>query len=106
MGSIVLGIAVDDTIHFLVHFRRLARRSGDERAAAVAALAEVGRPVTYTTAVICLGLLVVATSDLATQANFGALGAFTLAVAWAADVVLMPALCSLLPVASRKPAGS
>nr|MDJ0849684.1 MMPL family transporter [Myxococcota bacterium] len=98
MGSIVLGIAVDDTIHFLVHFRSLARRTGDRSRAAAAALAEVGRPVTYTTVVLCLGLLVVATSDLKTQAQFGALGAFTLGVAWAADVVLMPALCSLLPI--------
>ncbi len=98
MGSIVLGIAVDDTIHFLVHFRSLARSSGSRARAAAAALSEVGRPVTYTTVVLCLGLLVVATSDLKTQAQFGALGAFTLAVAWAADVVLMPALCSLLPV--------
>ncbi|MDJ0849981.1 MAG: MMPL family transporter [Myxococcota bacterium] len=98
MGSIVLGIAVDDTIHFLVHWRSLVRRTGDRAHASAEALREVGRPVTYTTVVLCLGLLVVATSDLKTQAQFGALGAFTLAVAWAADVLLMPALCSLLPV--------
>lgn len=98
MGSIVLGIAVDDTIHFIVHFRGLAGRLGDRAGAVRAALAEVGRPVTYTTIVLCLGLLVVATSDLKTQAQFGALGAFTLAVAWLADVTLTPALCSLLPL--------
>jgi predicted RND superfamily exporter protein len=74
MGSIALGIAVDDTIHFLVHFRGLAQRSGDTRRAAREALCEVGRPVTYTTLVLCLGMLVVATSDLKTQAQFGALG--------------------------------
>jgi predicted RND superfamily exporter protein len=99
MGSIVLGIAVDDTIHFIVQFRSLADRLGDRARAARAALTEVGRPVTYTTVVLCLGLLVVATSDLKTQAQFGALGAFTLAVAWLADVTLTPALCSLLPLA-------
>ena len=97
MGSIVLGIAVDDTIHFLVHFRSAARKHGDERRAAAEALAEVGRPVTYTTIAICLGLLVVALSGLRTQANFGALGALTLAFAWVVDVVFTPALCSLLP---------
>lgn len=99
MGSIVLGIAVDDTIHFIVHFRSQAARLGDGASAARAALAEVGRPVTYTSVVLCLGLLVVATSDLKTQAQFGALGAFTLAVAWLADMTLTPALCSLLPLA-------
>jgi predicted RND superfamily exporter protein len=103
MGSIALGIAVDDTIHFLVHFRGLAQRTGDTRRAAKEALSEVGRPVTYTTLVLCLGMLVVATSELKTQAQFGALGAFTLAAAWAIDVVLTPALCSLIPLARLRP---
>lgn len=102
MASIVLGIAVDDTIHLLVHYRGAAERLASPERAAVAALIAVGRPVTYTTVVLCLGLLVVATSDLRTQAQFGALGAFTLAVAWAADVTLTPALCSLLPLRTRR----
>ena len=103
MGSIVLGVAVDDTIHFLVHFRKSVRHRGDEARAAQEALAQVARPVTYTTLVLCVGLLIVATSQLETQAQFGALGAFTLAVAWAADVVITPALCSYLPVRPRDP---
>ncbi|MCH7708031.1 MAG: hypothetical protein IH884_06045 [Myxococcales bacterium] len=58
------------------------------------------RPVSYTTLVLCLGLLVVTTSDLATQAQFGALDAFTLTFAWVVDLVLTPALCSLMPIAA------
>ncbi len=61
---------------------------------------EVARPVRYTTLVLCLGLLVVTTRDLATQAQFGALDAFTLAFAWVVDLVLTPALCSLMPIAA------
>jgi len=96
MGCIVLGIAVDDTIHFLVHFRREARRRGGAGAGAVEALARVARPVTHTTLVLCLGLSLLAFSELRTQAQFGWLGAFTLAVAWVVDVLVTPALCSLL----------
>jgi predicted RND superfamily exporter protein len=103
MGSIVLGIAVDDTIHFLVHFRRAARHVEDQTRAAAQALAEVGRPVTYTTIVICLGLLVVSTSALETQSHFGALGALTLAFAWLVDIVFTPALCSVLRTNARRP---
>jgi predicted RND superfamily exporter protein len=106
MGCMILGIAVDDTVHFLVHFRRAARGGGGEAPAAVAALREVARPVTYTTLVLCLGLLVVTTSDLATQAQFGALGAFTLAFAWAVDLVLTPALCSLMRITAASPSAS
>jgi predicted RND superfamily exporter protein len=106
MGSIVLGIAVDDTIHFLVHFRRAAKRLGDRTRAAAETLAQVGRPVTYTTVAICLGLGIVATSALETQAHFGALGALTLAFAWAVDVVFTPALCSTLRVEGPDPEGT
>ncbi len=61
---------------------------------------KVARPVSYTTLVLCFGLLVVTTSDLATQAQFGALDAFTLAFVWVVDPVLTPALCSLMPIAA------
>lgn len=98
MASIVLGIAVDDTIHLLVHFRGAVAKHGQREAAVIEALRQLGRPVTYTTVVLCLGLGVVATSQLQTQADFGALGAFTLAVAWLADVTITPALCSVLPL--------
>ena len=69
----------------------------------MAALREVARPVSYTTLVLCLGLLVVTTSDLKTQAQFGALGAFTLAFAWVVDLVLTPALCSLMRITAVSP---
>jgi len=98
MASIVLGIAVDDTIHLLVHFRRSSREQPSRDGAVVSALQHLGRPVTYTTLVLCLGLGVVATSQLQTQADFGALGAWTLAVAWLADVTITPALCRVLPL--------
>ena len=103
MGCMVLGIAVDDTVHFLVQFRRLAQPGEHADRAARTALRHVARPVTWTTLVLCMGLLVVTTSDLATQAQFGALGAFTLAFAWVVDLVLTPALCSLMPVAAASP---
>ena len=42
---------------------------------------------------VCLGLLVVGTSGLQNQAEFGLLGAATLALAWLVDVTITPALC-------------
>jgi multidrug efflux pump subunit AcrB len=42
---------------------------------------------------ICLGLLVVGASQLRNQAEFGLLGAATLAIAWLVDVTFTPALC-------------
>lgn len=96
IGSIALGIAVDDTVHYFARFNLEARRLGDERQATISTLRAVIRPVTFTTVGLCLGFLVLTTSELRSQAQFGVLAAFTLAVAWAVDVTLSPALCSSL----------
>jgi uncharacterized protein len=93
MGSIVLGIAVDDTLHLLVEYRRGLRATGDCGTALRAALPHVGRAISCTTMAVCVGLLVVGASQLRNQAEFGILGAATLAIAWLVDVTFTPALC-------------
>jgi predicted RND superfamily exporter protein/CRP-like cAMP-binding protein len=94
IAPMVLGIAVDDTIHYFARFLRDAKRLGDEERATAAALSSVGRPVTYTTAALCVGFLCLTVAEFRTQAELGVLAAFALAFAWATDVVLTPALCS------------
>jgi predicted RND superfamily exporter protein len=93
MGSIVLGIAVDDTLHLLVEYRRALRGNVDVEEALRHALVHVGRPITCTTLAICVGLLVIGGSDLRNQAEFGMLGSATLAIAWLVDITVTPALC-------------
>lgn len=93
MGSIVLGIATDDTLHLLVEYRRALRKSGNVEEAIRDALTHVGRAITCTTMAICVGLLVVGGSELRNQAEFGLLGAATLAIAWLVDITVTPALC-------------
>ncbi len=100
VACIVLGIAVDDTIHFLARFNASAKRLADERKGAIEALRHVGRPVTFTTTALCLGFLVLCTSEAQTQVQFGALTCFTLLVAWLVDVTLTPALSSQLRIVS------
>lgn len=100
IACIALGIAVDDTIHYLVRFNTDAKRTADEHKATSSALRGILRPVTFTTLGLCLGFLALTTSDLANQVNFGLLSAFTIASAWVIDVTLTPALCSRLRVVS------
>ena len=92
MGSIVLGIAVDDTLHLLVEYRRGLRLGKAPEQAVRHALTHVGRAISCTTMAICAGLLVVGASELRNQAEFGMLGAATLAIAWFVDVTVTPAL--------------
>ena len=47
---------------------------------------------------ICLGFLVLTSSDLSSQVELGALGAFTLGLAWLIDFTVTPALCAGLRV--------
>ena len=94
IGAITLGIAVDDTVHYFARFALEARRLGDERKATVSTLRAVVRPVTFTTVGLCLGFLALTASELRTQLEFGLLSALTMAVGWALELTLSPAICS------------
>ncbi|MGB0218827.1 MAG: MMPL family transporter [Sinimarinibacterium flocculans] len=98
IACVVLGIAVDDTIHFLTRFNHDARAKASEKAAVKSALASVLRPVTFTTVALALGFLVFTGSELRNQVQFGALAAFTIVLAWVSDVTLTPALGSRLRI--------
>ncbi|MDH3561549.1 MAG: cyclic nucleotide-binding domain-containing protein, partial [Gammaproteobacteria bacterium] len=93
IAPMVLGIAIDDTIHYFSRFSQEVKRFADDRKATVAALKAVGRPVTYTSVGLCLGFLVLTTSELSMQVQVGIMASYALAVAWLSDFLLTPALC-------------
>ncbi len=98
IACIVLGIAVNDTVHFLARFNADAREQGGEAGAIRSAMSAVLRPITLATAALCLGFLVFTGSELRNQVQFGALAAWTLFCAWVADMTLTPALGSRLRI--------
>jgi hydrophobe/amphiphile efflux-3 (HAE3) family protein len=98
VACLVLGIAVDDTIHFLARFNEAARSRANEGRGVADALRSVGRPVTYTTIALCGGFLALTQSHFHNQVQFGALAALTLAFAWLVDVTFTPALASRLRI--------
>jgi hypothetical protein len=98
VACLVLGIAVDDTIHFLSHFNTAAKKHASETKGIVDALVKVGRPVTYTTAALCLGFTTLMGSSMKSQVEFGLLAAFTLAVAWLVDITFTPALAARMRI--------
>ncbi len=98
IAPIVLGIAVDDTIHYFARFIDDAKRLGSERRATASALGAVGRPVTVTAVALCAGFLVLNLSQFETQHELGNLAAATLAFGWLCDMTLTPALCAGLRI--------
>lgn len=98
VACIVLGIAVDDTIHYMTRFSQAARANADETLGTVEALKSVGRPVTYTSVGLVLGFLTLTQTNLQSFIDFGALSSFTLFFAWLLDLTVTPALCSRIRI--------
>ena len=100
IAPMILGVAIDDTIHYFTRFNSFARQNPDPKQATVMTLSVVGRPVIYTSLTLCIGFLVLTTSDLRMQAQVGGMASFALLVAWLSDYFLTPALCSRLKIAT------
>jgi predicted RND superfamily exporter protein len=96
VACMVLGVAVDDTLHYLARFRGFVRAGRDTEQAVIEALRTVARPIALTAVVLCGGLLALTTSQLTHQVEFGVLAAGTLLLATLLDVTLTPALATLL----------
>ena len=84
-SALIIGVAVDDTIHFFVRFRREFTRLGAYAPAIEATLTTVGRPITFTTMTLTLGFVVFAASDVTALIRFGTLSAFAFVWALIAD---------------------
>lgn len=92
VASVTLGIAVDDTIHFLSHYHRLIKEGMDRMEALVEVLSSTGLALMITTFILatCFGLFIFA--SLVPNINFGILCAFVLTMALFCDLIVLPAL--------------
>jgi len=96
IGSIALGLAVDDTVHFMHNFQRYYRRSGDTVEAITHTLHTSGRAMVVTTVVLSLGFFIFMRSEMNNLFNFGGLTGLAIILALAADLLLAPALMTLI----------
>ena len=92
IGSIALGIAVDDTMHFLVAYSRQRSRGATPADAVPYCIRQVGRPIVMTSVMLVVGFLVILMSGFATLQEFGYLTALTMGICLSTDLVLLPAL--------------
>jgi predicted RND superfamily exporter protein len=96
IGAIALGLAVDDTIHFMHNFRRYELQYNDVDKAVRLTLMGTGRAITLTSIVLALGFLVLTFSQMNNMFDFGVLTASAILVALLADFFLMPAIMKLI----------
>jgi hypothetical protein len=95
IAPIIIGIAVDDTIHFLTHYRAGMYQTGNIQAAIRLSVREAGQAITFTSIVLGIGFLVFMFAPHAALRNFGILSSLAIFVALLTDLLLLPALCVL-----------
>jgi uncharacterized protein len=100
--TICLGIAVDDTIHFLTRYREEQQGPGSRNDKIERAFHGVGTGLIMTTIVLVAGFSSVLLSETPEHRTFAVMGAVTLTVALLADLFLLPALLSYFDVDSTR----
>lgn len=93
-ASVAMGIAVDDTIHFLNWYRYALADGATRKEAIMVAYSRCAKAMTQTTLIAGLGLFAFAFSSFTPTQRFGTLMLLLLTVALIGDLVFLPALIS------------
>lgn len=109
VGTMTLGIVVDDTVHFLSKYMHATRKMGqDSMQALVYTFETVGPAILGTTLVLSLGFLALATSPFRLNSDMGLMTSITIVIALVLDFLILPALLLLFdrfkkPVQDEQP---
>jgi len=90
--SVSLGLAVDNTIHFLSRYRREVLADPEPAGAVARTLEGVGPAMIFSTLLLILGFGAILTSDFRFTFYFGLLGGVTMLAALLADLFVLPLL--------------
>ena len=96
IGNIAMGLAVDDTIHFMHNFRKYFDETGDSELAVRKTLLTAGRPMIVTSIVLSLGFFIYLFSAMNHLTHFGLLTGTAIALALLADFFVAPALVTVI----------
>lgn len=92
IAPLIIGIAVDDTIHFMTHYRIELIRTGSISESLKSTIRDVGQAVMFTTMIIGLGFALLSFSDYLGMAKMGFFGSAAIFVALLCDLFLIPAM--------------
>lgn len=92
LACVALGMAVDDTIHYLHTLRRRVAAGSEYGEAIRETLEEKGASIVFTSLVISLGFVVLMLSEFVPTFHFGLLVSLTFAGALLLELLLTPAL--------------
>ena len=98
VSVIAIGIAVDDTIHFMTRFSQEMKLTSSNREAIDRTLRQELQPVFTTSIALVIGFAMLCFGEFASTVQFGFLASVTMAVAWLSDLVVTPALLHATPL--------
>ena len=103
IAAITIGIAVDDTIHYVHRYVEEYRKDQDSWAAVNRCHISIGRAMYFTTMTITLGFSVLVLSNFIPTIYFGLLTGAAMLIALIADLTLLPLLLVLFYKSNEKP---
>ena len=92
IAAITIGIAVDDSIHYVHRFTREFGKDNDYWAAVGRSHASIGRAMYYTSITVTLGFSILVLSNFVPTIYFGLLTGFAMLIALLANLTLLPLL--------------
>lgn len=95
VASIAIGLAVDDTIHFVYNFKKYYQETGDVHEAVNHTLHTAGRAMLTTSIVLSIGFFLFMLASMHNVFHFGMLVGLAIVIALLADFFLAPALMAL-----------
>lgn len=95
VASVAIGIAVDDSIHFLMRYQRELDKDSDIPGALKRTILGTGRAIFYSSVILAAGFLAVAASNFMPSLQFGLLSGFAIVMALFANLLLLPVLLLL-----------
>ena len=95
MGGIALGLAVDDTVHFLHHFQRHFAQTKDVQQSITKALSSVGRAILFTTTILAGAFFIYTFATVGTLVNLGLTLVIAILTALITDIFITPALLAI-----------
>ena len=96
VGAIVIGLSVDDTVHFFHNFAKYHHRGLSTKRSVEETMMGTGRALVATTVVLSLGFYVYAFASLTNLINFGILTGGAITIALISNIILGPALLTLI----------
>ena len=96
IAAISIGIAVDDTIHYIYRYNLEYKQTNDAKLSIMNAHASIGTAMFYTSTIIMIGFSVLVLSNFLPSIYFGTLTMIAMFMAIVADLLLLPVLLLLI----------